>query len=147
MIKISSRSKTNVVYHKQAGNLKSNNGATYHPFGVLIILAGIGMLIKPDFIYDYLKRESNNYKLHIFAIALRLIVGILLIFSASISHYPIAIETLGWFAIIAAIALILIGHKNFQKVIDWAVNFIMPFRYVGGFLAILLGGYLIYGFF
>ncbi|MCG2588958.1 hypothetical protein [Rhodohalobacter sulfatireducens] len=60
-------------------------------FGVLIILAGIGILIKPDSIFDYLKRESNNYKLHIFAITLRLILGVLLIYYASISHYPIAI--------------------------------------------------------
>ncbi|NBC03823.1 MAG: hypothetical protein GVY20_08990 [Bacteroidetes bacterium] len=115
-------------------------------FGVLIILAGIGILIKPDSIFDYLKRESDNYKLHIFAITLRLFLGILLIYYASISHYPIAIETLGWFAIIAAVALILIGHDNFRKLIDWAVNFIKPFRYLGAILALLLGGFLIYAF-
>ncbi|MDR9365397.1 MAG: hypothetical protein RI575_08670 [Balneolaceae bacterium] len=115
-------------------------------FGVLIILAGIGILIKTDSIFDYLKRESDNYKLHIFAITLRLILGILLIYYASQSKFPVAIEALGWLAIIAAIALILIGHKNFQKLIDWAVHFIKPFRFAGGILAILLGAFLIYAF-
>jgi uncharacterized membrane protein len=115
-------------------------------FGVLMILAGIGMLIKPDLFFDYLKRESDNYKLHIFAIALRLLLGILLIYYASLSKFPAAMEALGWFTIFAGIALILIGHNNFRKLIEWAVNFIKPFRFVGGVLAILLGGFLVYSF-
>lgn len=115
-------------------------------FGGLIVIPGIGMLIKPDFIFDYLKRESDNYKLHIFAIAVRLIIGFLLIYFADQSEYPVAMEAVGWFVIIAGIALILIGHKNFGKLIDWAVTFLRPFRYVAGFLAILLGVLLIYAF-
>lgn len=115
-------------------------------FGALIIIAGIGMLIKPDFIFDYLKRESDNYKLHIFAIAIRLVVGFLLIYFAGISQYPVAVEALGWFTIIAAIALILIGHKNFQQLIEWAVTFLKPYRYIGGLIAIAFGGFLIYAF-
>lgn len=115
-------------------------------FGVLIILAGIGMLIQPDFIFDYLKRESDNYKLHIFAIAIRLIIGSLLIYFAELSEYPVAMEALGWFTIIAAVALILIGHNNFRDLIEWAVTFLRPYRYIAGILAIFLGGFLMYAF-
>lgn len=115
-------------------------------FGAIIALAGIGMLIKPDVIFDFLKRESDNYKLHIFAIAIRLIVGFLLIYFAELSQYPIAMEALGWFTMIAGVALILIGHENFKKLIDWAVTFLKPYRFVGGMLAIFLGGFLIYAF-
>lgn len=115
-------------------------------FGALIVIAGIGMLLKPDLIFDYLKRESDNYKLHIFAIAIRLIVGCLLIYFAELSQYPIAMEALGWFTVIAAIALILIGHNNFQDLIEWAVTFLRPYQRIAGLLAIFLGGFLIYAF-
>jgi hypothetical protein len=115
-------------------------------FGALIILAGIGMLIQPDFIFNYLKRESDNYKLHIFAIAIRLIIGSLLIYFAELSEYPVAMEALGWFTIIAAVALILIGHNNFRDLIEWAVTFLRPYRYIAGILAIFLGGFLMYAF-
>lgn len=115
-------------------------------FGALVVIAGIGMLIKPEFIFDYLKRESDNYKLHLFAIAIRLVIGFLLIYFAELSQYPVAMEALGWFTIIAGVALILIGHNNFQKLIDWAVIFLKPYRYIVGSLAITFGGFLIYAF-
>ena len=106
----------------------------------------MGILIKPDFLFDYLKRESDNYKLHIAAIVVRLIVGFLLIYYAELSQFPVAMEALGWFTIIAAVALILIGRKNFQKLIEWAVTFLRPYRFVGGILAVVFGGFLIYAF-
>lgn len=115
-------------------------------FGALIIAGGIGMLVKPDFIFDFLKRESNNLNLHIFAIAIRVVIGFLLIFYSDVSEYPVIMEALGWFVIIAAVALILIGRKNFQKLIDWAVTFLKPYRFIGGLLAIVFGGFLIYAF-
>lgn len=114
--------------------------------GAFIVLAGFGMLFKPDFIFDYLKEESDNYKLHIFAVAIRLFIGILLIYFAKLSQYPIVIEAVGWFTLIAGISLVFIGHKNFQDLIEWAVTFLKPYRYIGGILAIFLGGFLIYAF-
>lgn len=115
-------------------------------FGAFIVIAGIGMLIKPDLMFDYLKRESDNYTLHTFAIAIRLIMGFLLIYFADLSQYAVAIEAFGWFVVIAGIALILIGHKNFKKLIEWAVTFIRPYRFIGGLLAIILGCFLMYAF-
>lgn len=115
-------------------------------FGVLIIAAGIGLLFKPDFIFEFLKRESTNTRLHIIAIAIRIIFGILFIYYAELSGYPIVIEAIGWIAIIAAIALILIGRKNFQHLIDWAVTFLKPYHTLGGFFAIAFGIFLVYAF-
>jgi uncharacterized membrane protein YidH (DUF202 family) len=115
-------------------------------FGALIVVAGIGMLYKPDFIFDYLKPESDNYKLHIFAIVFRFVVGMLLIYFAESSRYPVAMEVLGWFTVLAAIALILIGQKNFRRLIDWAVNFLKPLHLIGSFLAIAFGLFLIFAF-
>lgn len=115
-------------------------------FGGLVIAAGIALLIKPDFIFDFLKSESNNVQLHYFAIAIRVIIGILLIYFAEISDYPVIMEAIGWFAIIAAVALILIGHNNFQQLVEWAVNFLKPYRYIGGLLAIAFGAFLMYAF-
>lgn len=115
-------------------------------FGALIIAAGIGMLIKPDFLFDFLKRESNNTMLHILAIIIRLLIGFLLIYYSEMSDFPVIMETIGWFAIIAALALLLIGRKNFQKLIDWAVTFLKPYRFIGALLAIVFGAFLIYGF-
>lgn len=115
-------------------------------FGGLIIVGGVGMLVKPDFIFDFLKRESGNRNLHLFAIIIRLLIGIILILFAGMSAYPTIMEALGWFTVIAAVALILIGRKNFQRLIDWAVTFLKPYRFIGGLLAIVFGGFLIYAF-
>ena len=115
-------------------------------FGGLIIAGGILMLLKPDVIFDFLKRESDNLNLHIFAIAIRLVIGFLLIYYSGASGYPVVMESLGWFVIIAAIALILIGRNNFQHLIEWAITFLKPYHRVGGFLAVAFGVFLIYAF-
>jgi len=115
-------------------------------FGVLFLAAGISFFVKPDLIFDFLRKEANNIILQILAITVRLVLGLLLIYFANSSRYPTVIAAFGWFIILAAIALLLIGRKNFQILIEWVLNFFNPYKMVGGFLAIMLGMFLIYAF-
>ncbi|HKI79293.1 MAG TPA: hypothetical protein VKA26_12185 [Ignavibacteriaceae bacterium] len=115
-------------------------------FGVLFLAAGVSFFVKPDYIFEFLRKEANNINLQILAITVRLLLGFLLIYFANSSRYPNTIAAIGWFIILAAIVLLLMGRKSFQRLIAWALNFFKPYRMVGGLVAILFGMFLIYAF-
>lgn len=111
-----------------------------------MITVGIGLIFKPDLLFEFLKSQSNNLSLHIFAIVIRLFLGFLLIYFSEMSKYPLIMEVVGWVIILAAIVLILMGRKNFKRLIEWAATFFKPYSFIGGLLAIAFGGFLIYSF-
>ena len=115
-------------------------------FGALIFLAGFIIIINPEIIYGYLRRQSENLELQIVAIVVRLVLGALLISLAGISRFPLAIEVIGWLSIIAAITLAVIGRNNFKRLMVWAMSFQHPYGRIGGLAAAGFGGFLIYAF-
>jgi len=48
-------------------------------FGALTLLAGIVIVIRPAIIFEYLQRNSDKVGLHIAAVVVRLVLGIILI--------------------------------------------------------------------
>jgi len=115
-------------------------------FGVLILMAGIVILINPETIFGFLRDNSGKLGLQILAIVLRVILGLLLIYQSSESKYPIVIEIIGWLSLLAAIFLAVIGRRNFNRLMSWALSFVKPFGRVGGVLAAAFGAFLIYAF-
>ncbi len=115
-------------------------------FGLLIFLAGILLIINPEVIFKVLRENSDKLWLHIGAIVMRLLLGVLLIYQASISKFPVAVEVIGWVAIFAAIFLAVIGRKNFKRLISWAFSLVKPLGRIGGILALCFGSFLIYAF-
>jgi len=115
-------------------------------FGVLTLLAGVVIIVNPEIVFGYLKRHLEKLGLHILAIVVRLVLGALLIFLADVSKFPNAIEVLGWLSIIAAITFVVIGRNNFKRLMSWAMSFQKPYGRVGGFIAVCLGGFLVYAF-
>lgn len=106
----------------------------------------MAILLKPEIILAPLKDNSNKLFLHIIAVVVRLILGILLISQSELSRFPIIIEILGWLSILAAIALALIGRNNFKRLMSWAFSLLEPFGRVGGILASAFGAFIIYAF-
>ena len=115
-------------------------------FGLLTLLAGVIILINPEAVFGPLRDNSDNLFLHITAVVVRIILGILLVSQSEISRYPVIIETLGWLSIIAAIALALIGRNNFKRLMSWAFSLLKPFGRIGGILASAFGAFIVYAF-
>jgi hypothetical protein len=115
-------------------------------FGALTLLAGIVIVINPEVIFGFLRNNLGKLELHILAVVVRLVLGVLLIYQSSISKFPFAIEIIGWLSIVAAIFLAVIGRRNFNRLMSWALSLAKPFGRVGGVLAVAFGAFLIYAF-
>ena len=115
-------------------------------FGALILLAGIAMVINPETIFGFLRNNVDKPALHVGAIALRVVLGVLLILQSDVSRYPLVIEVIGWIAIVAAISLAVIGRRNFNRLMTWALSFSKPLGRVAGVFAAAFGAFLIYSF-
>ena len=115
-------------------------------FGILMLLAGILLIINPKIIFKVLRENSDKLWLHISAVVVRLLLGALLIYQASVSKFPVTIEVIGWVAIFAAIVFTVIGRINFKRLISWAFSLVKPLGRIGGVLALCFGSFLIYAF-
>ena len=115
-------------------------------FGALTLLAGIVIVINPEVIFGFLRNNLDKLVLHILAVVVRLVLGALLIYQSNISKFPFVIEVIGWLSIVAAIFLAVMGRRNFNRLMSWALSLSKPFSRVGGILAVSFGAFLIYAF-
>ena len=115
-------------------------------FGALTLLAGIVIVINPEIIFGFLGNRLDKRELHILAVVVRLVLGVLLIYQSGISKFPFVIEFIGWLSIIAAIFLAVMGRSNFKRLMSWAISLVKPIGRVGGVLAVAFGTFLIYAF-
>lgn len=115
-------------------------------FTILLLLAGISLLITPEFIIDWIEANTENTSLYISAIVVRFIFGVLFIVAAKESAYPMVIKIFGYMFIIAAIVFLLMGQESFQHLMTSLIPRFKPFAPVSGILSIAFGGFLIYAF-
>ena len=115
-------------------------------FGTLTLLAGMVIVINPEVIFGFLRNNLDKPMLHILAVVVRLVIGVLLIHQSNVSKFPFVIEFIGWLSIVAAVFLAVMGRRNFNRLMSWALSLLKPFGRVGGVLAAAFGGFLIYAF-
>ena len=115
-------------------------------FASAMILAGIVLMVNPSILLGVLNRQSQNLRLHILAVVVRLLLGVVLVYQSGVSRYPLAIEIIGWISIIAAAFLTVIGRDRFGRLISWALSVAKSFERVGGGLAVCFGAFLIHAF-
>ena len=115
-------------------------------FGALTLLAGIVILINPEFIFGFLRSNLDKLAFYILAVVVRLVLGVLLVYQSNLSKFPLIIEVIGWLSIVAAIVLAIIGRRKFNRLISWALSLSKPFGRVGGVFAAGFGAFLIYAF-
>jgi len=115
-------------------------------FGALTLLAGIVLIINPEVIFGFLRNNLDKLVLHILAVVIRIVLGALLIYQSNISKFPFVIEVIGWLSIVTAIFLAVMGRRNFNRLMSWALSLSKPFGGVGGILAAAFGAFLIYAF-
>ncbi|MDX1301701.1 hypothetical protein [Photobacterium sp.] len=113
-------------------------------FGILILFSGLLIIIKPAYIFDFIRSHSESVSLHIFAVIIRLILGVALLTYAAESKYPFILEIIGWLSVSAAIIFAAIGRSRFTRLITWVLSFTLPFSRLGGIVAAFFGCFLIY---
>ena len=64
-------------------------------FGTLTCLAGIVILINPETVFGFLRKNSDKIELQISAVAIRLVLGTFLVYESGVSRYPLVIEIIG----------------------------------------------------
>lgn len=117
-----------------------------HIFALLITVAGIALMVKPEFILDFITRHVKSQAMFAAAIVMRLVLGLLLITLAGLSRFPLTVTVFGWIAVIAAVTFAWIGHDRFTRLILWIMDKVGPFGRIGGFFALLFGLFLLYAF-
>jgi len=115
-------------------------------FGGLTLLAGIVIVLNPDIIFGFLRQKLDKLELHILAVVVRLVLGILLIYQSGVSRFPLVVEILGWLSIVAAVSLAVMGRSNFRRLMSWALSLVGVFGRAGGALAVAFGAFLIFAF-
>lgn len=115
-------------------------------FGALTLLAGLVIIANPETIFGLLEKHIEKLWLQVVAIAVRLLLGILLIYLANVSKYPLAIEIIGCISIVADAVIALMGSGNFKRLIAWTLNLTRPIGRIGGGVAVFFGTFLTYAF-
>ena len=80
-----------------------------------------------------------------FGVIIRLILGAALLVAAPESLFPTVFYILGWVAIAAAVALIIMGQENVRKIISWFEKLAVPMIRLWLLFGMAFGGFLVYG--
>jgi hypothetical protein len=115
-------------------------------FGGLILLVGLVITFNPEIVFGYIRKHYEKTSLHILAGVIRILLGVLFIWQANVSKFPLTMEILGWLSIIAGLSLGVIGRKHFIRLISWALTLSKNIGRIGGVIAALFGAFLIYAF-
>jgi hypothetical protein len=115
-------------------------------FALLILIAGLILLAIPALILDFMDKYANNLGLYLGAILGRLGIGILLLYMADLSRFPVTMTIIGWIAIVAAVFIASIGKTRFVKMVKWIVKPLRPWARALSILVILFSGFLLYAF-
>jgi hypothetical protein len=113
-------------------------------FAALTLIAGVLMVINPEWIFGPLRKVVDKPAIHLTAVLTRLVLGYLLIQVADASKYPLIIEALGWLALVAAALLAVMGRENFKRLMTWALNLVKTLGRVAGVFAALFAAFLIH---
>ncbi len=113
-------------------------------YGALTCIAGIAISIKPDAIFGFIGARSESLGVHVLAIVVRLVLGAALLSYSAASKFPLTFQVLGWLTLVAAIIMALLGRTRFKTLIAWAVRVPSLYKRIGGFIAMLFGGFLFY---
>ena len=97
-------------------------------------------------VFNFIIDEGHNLWLYIIAIAVRLILGVFLILTASSSRYPAIVKVFGFVFVIAAFVLIFMGQNSFVDLISTLIPEFRPLGRIGGLLSMAFGGFFVYAY-
>lgn len=89
-------------------------------FGAFVVVIGVTGLVSPPRLAAFVGRWRSQMGLT-FAAGIRLLLGIALLLAAPDSRAPLYLQVFGGLALVAAVALPLLGQRRFDALIDWWV--------------------------
>ena len=113
-------------------------------FGAATAIAGVIIVISPETVFGLIRKHMASMGMHVLAGVARIVLGAALILCAAETNLPAAIEVIGWITLVAALVLAIMGRTNFKRLMAWALGIPSTFRRIGGLLALLFGGFLVY---
>ncbi|MBL4888461.1 MAG: hypothetical protein JKX97_00395 [Candidatus Lindowbacteria bacterium] len=113
-------------------------------YGSLLIAGGLMLAIKPGYFVGPLKSHIEEFSLYILAIGLRLLFGVVLVFAAESSKFPVILSVIGYITLLAAAILVVMGHTRFKSLMAWALDRAMKHGWASGLFTLLLGVFIIY---
>jgi hypothetical protein len=94
-----------------------------------------------QFVARVLGRESGIAV----AVAARLVLGVALLLAASESRAPLAFQTLGWVAIVAAVGLEVMGRRRMRQLVARFDRLSPGFVRLWLLFGLAFGGFMVYG--
>lgn len=112
-------------------------------FSLLIVAFGVWGLLSPSAMIGLVRRFMTPVGFY-FAAALRVLMGVVLVFAAPTSQVPQAISIVGVVVIIAGVAMPVIGLRRIEGMVDWwAEQDVALIRWQAAF-ALVFGAWLIF---
>jgi hypothetical protein len=115
--------------------------------GVLgVVIAGLGILgiVRPGDLVRFVSVAWRSPSGLYLAIAVRLILGIVLIAAASSSRFPDALRILGALSIITAVLVPILGSERVRAFVEWWAGRPSGFIRAWATLAVAFGAFLVY---
>jgi hypothetical protein len=113
-------------------------------FGVAVGLLGAGGLVRPTGLIRLVEKMWESPTGFRLAIAVRLVLGAVLIVAAPDCRFPQVIRILGIFSLVAAATTAALGHERLRSFVEWWVG--RPPVFVRGWslVALAFGCFLVY---
>jgi hypothetical protein len=111
--------------------------------GLALIFVGILGIVNPQRLADTVRAWPVRGRF-LTVVGVRLVIGITFIFAAPATRFPTVILVLGVVAVVAAVALILVGSKRVDALVEWWFRQPAGFTRGWSMLAVLLGVGLVY---
>ena len=106
--------------------------------GAFVMLVGVWGVLAPSRMVDFGKRFGTKGGL-IFAVVIRVIIGLALWFAAPSSRAPLLLQVLGVLAVVAAVALPLMGLERFKALLLWWTKLSPATQRLNSLLAVAFG--------
>ena len=111
----------------------------------VIVLSAWGMLAPAKLVTMVTSAMDKPWGIYV-AVVVRLVLGAALIIAASASLFPVAFQVLGAIAIVAAVALAVMGRERIRRLIAWwTEKMSAPMIRLWLLFGMAFGGFLVYG--
>lgn len=112
-------------------------------FSLIIVLLSTYGFFQPLNLTSFVRRFMAGLGLWV-AVVARLILALLLWFSAPLSHTPVTFQVLAILALVAAIGLPIIGVQRILKLLDWVASWRQVAIRLWCLLGVGFGGFLLW---
>ena len=110
------------------------------------ILSGISLIVRPDFLLDWIQGALNSSGLYIAAILGRFLIGLVLVLAAKHSMFLKLIMALGVITMLAAVVFLLMGRITFYHTLFGIIDTLKRLAPLVAGVTIMVGGFLFYAF-